>query len=88
MVRVGYRRQGVSRALLDGAINFARDCGVPALEAYPIDPGGTRVDVTFGYVGFAPLFETAGFERIVETDARSARRPRILMRLDLNSREQ
>ncbi|MCB0015285.1 MAG: GNAT family N-acetyltransferase [Anaerolineales bacterium] len=83
MVLVGYRRQGVARALLQGAIDFARAEGIPALEAYPIDPEGQRVDVTFGYVGFTPLFESLGFQRILETEARSAKRPRILMRLAL-----
>jgi GNAT superfamily N-acetyltransferase len=84
MIRVGYRRRGVARALLAGAIDYARNAGVPQLEAYPIDPEGGRVDVTFGYVGFTPMFEAAGFRRIVDTDARSARRPRILMRLRLD----
>lgn len=86
MVRVGYRRQGVARALLAGAIAFARDFGVQMLEAYPIDPEGSRIDVTFGYVGFTPMFESAGFKRIVETSAHSARRVRILMRLELAGR--
>jgi GNAT superfamily N-acetyltransferase len=84
-VRVGYRRKGVARALLDGAIRYARESGAPALEAYPIDPEGKRADTAFGYVGFTPMFERAGFRRIVETAARSARKPRILMRLDLGS---
>ena len=83
LVRVGHRRRGVARALLDGAIEVARSAGAPALEAYPVDPAGGRVDVAFGYVGFTPMFERAGFRRIVETAARSDRRPRILMRLDL-----
>jgi GNAT superfamily N-acetyltransferase len=83
MVRPGYRRQGVARALLVGAVEFARQAGVPALEAYPVDPEGHRVSVTFGYVGFTPMFEAAGFRPMVETDARSAHRPRILMRLEL-----
>jgi GNAT superfamily N-acetyltransferase len=86
LVRPGYRRRGVARALLDGAIEYARKCGAPAVEAYPVDPGGSRVDVTFGYVGFAPMFERAGFRRVVETAAKSDRRPRILMRLDLGSK--
>ena len=73
-------RQGVARALLAGAVDYARDNGAPALEAYPIDPAGNRLDVAFSYVGFTGMFEAAGFERIVETDARSAGRPRILMR--------
>ena len=83
MIRVGFRRQGVARALLDGAIEAASAAGAPVLEAYPIDPEGSRVDVTFGYVGFTPMFEAAGFRRVAETGARSDRRPRILMRLEL-----
>ena len=83
LVRVGFRRQGVARALLDGAIAYAREQGAPALEAYPVDPEGQRVDVAFGYVGFTPLFEAAGFQRVVETEARSAGRPRWLVRLEL-----
>jgi GNAT superfamily N-acetyltransferase len=81
LVRVGYRRRGVAAALLDGVVDFARRSGAPGVEAYPIDPEGGRVDVGFGYVGVTPMFEKAGFRRVVETSARSAGRPRILMRL-------
>lgn len=80
-VRVGYRRRGVAAALLAGLVDYARRSGAPGVEAYPIDPEGGRVDTSFGYVGVTPMFEKAGFRRIVETDARSDRRPRILMRL-------
>lgn len=83
-IRVGYRRRGVASALLDGVIDFARRSGAPGLEAYPIDPGGGRVDSGFGYVGLTPMFERAGFKRIVETAAKSDHKPRILMRLDLS----
>jgi GNAT superfamily N-acetyltransferase len=82
-IRVGYRRKGVATALLDGLIDYARRCGAPGLEAYPIDPEGERVDVSFGYVGLTPWFERRGFRRVMETDARSNRRVRWLMRLDL-----
>ena len=81
-VRVGYRRRGVAAALLDGVIELARESGAPGLEAYPIDPEGGRVDTSFGYVGITPMFERAGFRRVVETAAHSDRRPRILMRLE------
>lgn len=81
-VRVGFRRRGVAAALLGGAIDYARSMGAPAIEAYPIDPEGRRLDVTFSYVGLTTMFEAAGFRRVLETDARSAGRPRILMRLD------
>jgi GNAT superfamily N-acetyltransferase len=81
-IRVGYRRQGVAAALLEGVIDLARRSGAPGLEAYPIDPEGGRVNANFGYVGVTPMFEKAGFRRIVETAAHSDRRPRILMRLE------
>jgi GNAT superfamily N-acetyltransferase len=83
MVGVGFRRRGVAEALLGAAVDFARKVAVPALEAYPIDAEGRRVDVNFGYVGFTAMFERAGFVRVLETDSRSAKRPRWLMRLDL-----
>lgn len=83
LVRVGYRRRGVARALLDGAVMYARAEGAVGLEAYPIDPAGERVDVAFAYVGTTSMFEAAGFRRVLETASRSAGRPRWLMRLDL-----
>ena len=83
LVRAGYRRRGVARALLHGAIEYARGQGAPALEAYPVDPGGKRIDVTFAYVGTLPMFEQAGFRRVIETSARSAGLQRWLMRLEL-----
>ena len=85
LVRSGYRRRGVARALLHGAIECARSHGAPALEAYPVDPGGRRIDVNFAYVGTLFMFEQAGFRRVVETSARSAGLPRWLMRLELST---
>ena len=84
-VRVGYRRRGVAKALLAGTIEYAGAMAARAIEAYPIDHEGRRLDVGFSYVGFTSMFEAAGFRRVVETGARSAGRPRILMRLDLAS---
>ena len=83
-IRVGYRRRGVAAALLDGVVDFARRSGAPGVEAYPIDPEGGRVDVSFGYVGLTPMFEKVGFRRVLETAAHSDRRPRWLMRLDFD----
>jgi GNAT superfamily N-acetyltransferase len=82
-VRVDYRRRGIAGALLVGLIDYAREQGAPALEAYPVDTGGTRIHGTAAYVGTTGMFERAGFRRVVETAARSDHRPRWLMRLDL-----
>jgi GNAT superfamily N-acetyltransferase len=83
LVRTGYRRQGVARALLQGAIGCARSYGAPALEAYPVDPGAKRISTSFAYVGTISMFEAAGFRRVLVTEARSAGLPRWLVRLDL-----
>ncbi len=81
-IRVGYRRRGVARALLAAVIAAARAAGAPGVEAYPVDPGGRRIDAGFAYVGIASMFDAAGFRRVVETGARSAGLSRILVRLD------
>ncbi len=83
LIRPGYRRRGLARALLAGVVEFARSSGAPGLEAYPIDPEGQRVDTAFGYVGFTPMFEAAGFRRVLLTDSHSDRRARWLLRLML-----
>ena len=83
-VRVGFRRRGVAAELLAGVVEYARRSGAPGVEAYPIDPEGERVDVSFGYVGVTPMFEKAGFRRVMPTDAHSDKRTRWLMRLDLD----
>ena len=83
LVRPGYRRRGVTRALVDGIVAAARAAGAPGVEAYPIDADGHRLDPTLSYVGFTSTFERAGFRRVVETAGRSAGQPRWLMRFDL-----
>lgn len=82
-VRPGYRRRGVAEALLAGVVAAAREAGAPAVEAYPIDPAGRRVDVAQAFVGIASMFDRAGFRRVLETGAHSAGLTRILVRLDL-----
>ncbi len=72
-------------ALLRGVVEAARAAGAPGVEAYPIDPAGRRVDVGFAYVGLASMFDAVGFRRVLETGARSAGLPRLLVRLDFNA---
>jgi GNAT superfamily N-acetyltransferase len=82
-VRAGYRRRGVAQALLQGAVDFARAHGAPAVEGYPVDNGDQRVDAVMAYVGTRSMFEKAGFRKAADTAAVSARLPRVLMRLEL-----
>jgi len=80
-IRPGYRRRGIASALLAGVIDAAQRAGAPGIEAYPIDPGGRRVDAGFAFVGIASMFDAAGFRRVQVTDAHSAGLPRLLVRL-------
>lgn len=84
-VRPGHRGRGLSHALLDGAVEYARSQGAPVVEGYPVDNEGMKVDTTMAYVGTRKLFECAGFTKAVDTDAVSGGFPRVLMRKDLRS---
>ena len=82
-VRPGHRGTGISHHLVDGAVEFARARGAPAIEAYPVDNAGQKVDLTMAYVGTQTLFERAGFVKTADTASVINRFPRVLMRLDL-----
>ena len=82
-VRPGHRGKGVSHVLLDGAVGYARSLGAPAVEGYPVDNQGQRVDLTMAYVGTRRVFEAAGFTKAADTDAVSGGFPRVVMRRDL-----
>ncbi|CAL9466986.1 GNAT family N-acetyltransferase [Streptomyces sp. enrichment culture] len=84
-VRPGHRKQGISHALIDGAVEFARAHGAPVVEAYPLDNGDARVDLTMAYAGLRRNFERAGFVHTADTTSVLAGHPRILMRRDLRS---
>jgi GNAT superfamily N-acetyltransferase len=83
VVRPGFRRRGLMHELLDGAVEHAHAMGATALEGYPVDPDGARVDQTSGYVGTVALFEEHGFSRVCLTAGRRGGRPRWLVRREL-----
>ncbi|KAB2809207.1 GNAT family N-acetyltransferase [Pimelobacter simplex] len=82
-VRPGHRGQGISHALIQGAVDFARDNGAPALEAYPLDNGDAKVDQTMAYAGLRANFEAAGFRWAADTTSVLSGHPRVLLRHDL-----
>jgi GNAT superfamily N-acetyltransferase len=82
-VRPGHRREGISHHLLAGAVDFARSNDAPAIEGYPVDNKGAKVDLTMAYVGTMSLFEQGGFAKVADTDSVLNGFPRVLMRLDL-----
>ena len=83
VVRGGHRKQGVTGHLVEGAVDWARSQGAPAVEAHPVDTGGARMDTTMAFVGTRTMFERAGFTVVGTTEALASRKPRIVMRRTL-----
>jgi GNAT superfamily N-acetyltransferase len=57
-----FRNQGLSVALLKGAIAYARTHGAKILEGYPQDLGTQRLPDAFVWTGVIGSFKRAGFE--------------------------
>jgi GNAT superfamily N-acetyltransferase len=76
-IRIGFRRKGVTSALITAALQAAKAAHAPALEAYPLDADKTPSTSSTGY---ATTFVRAGFEVIV-----SHTPPRPIMRHNLKS---
>jgi GNAT superfamily N-acetyltransferase len=76
-IRIGYRRRGVTAALINAAVSAAKKAGAPALEAYPLDADLTPSSSSTGY---HTTFLKAGFEIVARHAA-----PRPIMRIDLRA---
>ncbi|MGQ0602211.1 MAG: GNAT family N-acetyltransferase [Anaerolineales bacterium] len=72
-----YRGQGVARALLAGAIIYAKRRGAKLLEAYPVDKA-TRSYDDFMWFGALSMYKTAGFEEVAR---RKPSRPIVRLRV-------
>lgn len=72
-----HRGQGVAKALLEGAIAYARRKRVRILEAYPVDRPGRAKDDSLWF-GTKSMFDAAGFREVAR---RKPQRP--VMRLAL-----
>jgi ribosomal protein S18 acetylase RimI-like enzyme len=71
-----WRGQGVARALLDGAIAFAKRRKVRLLEAYPVDKPARSNDDAMWF-GAKSMFDAAGFEEVAR---RKPARPVVRIR--------
>ena len=56
-----YRREGVAKVALRGALDLIAQAGGGIVEAYPQDTAGKKVSASFLYNGTRSLFEQAGF---------------------------
>ncbi len=77
-VRKGYRGRGTTYPLARATIDFARDHGAQALEAYPmITKPGRRSPGAKCTWGTRQVFEDAGFQEVSHPTVR-----RVVMRID------
>ena len=79
------RGRGIGRALLEGAIDFARSQGAEALEAYPIRlDDGAPVHPNAAFTGTLPMFESVGFTVVADRASDPiARNQRVVVRRQL-----
>ena len=59
-----YRRQGMARVALDGALHLIAQSGGGVVESYPQDTAGKKTSASFLYNATRSLFEEAGFTYI------------------------
>ncbi|WP_298323463.1 GNAT family N-acetyltransferase [Haloactinopolyspora sp.] len=80
IVRKGYRGRGLTYPLAAATVNYARERGARAVEAYPMitEPGK---EITWGelHVGARQVFEDAGFTEVSRPTVR-----RVVMRIDFD----
>jgi ribosomal protein S18 acetylase RimI-like enzyme len=77
VVPAAYRGQGVARALLAGAVTYAKKHGAKLLEAYPVDKAGRSND-EFMWFGAKSMYDKAGFSEVAR---RKPHRPVVRLRL-------
>jgi ribosomal protein S18 acetylase RimI-like enzyme len=77
-----YRGQGIARALLDGAVTYARKRGVTILEAYPVDKPGRSSDEAMWF-GAKSMYDDAGFREVAR---RRPHRPVVRLQTRLSAR--
>jgi GNAT superfamily N-acetyltransferase len=81
VIRTGYRKRAISYALAAATVEFAREHGARALEAYAMEtePG---TEITWGelFVGARQVFAAAGFTEVSHPSPR-----RVVMRIDFAS---
>jgi GNAT superfamily N-acetyltransferase len=69
-----FRRQGVTKRLIEAAADHARSKGATVVEAYPVDPDAP----SYRFMGFTTTFAAAGFRDVGRAGTR-----RHVMRLTL-----
>jgi GNAT superfamily N-acetyltransferase len=75
--RAGFRKRGISRALVRAAVDFARERGARAIEGYPMTTKNAILEEL--HVGTEGVFADAGFEEVSRPTLR-----RVVMRVEFD----
>jgi len=73
-IKRSMRRRGLSAKLIEAAAEYARSQGGKVMEAYPVLPDSP----SYRFMGFVPMFETAGFRRVAAAGTRRHVMRRVL----------
>jgi GNAT superfamily N-acetyltransferase len=73
--RAGFRKRGISRALVRAAVDFARERGARAIEGYPMTTKNAILEEL--HVGTEGVFASAGFKEVSRPTVR-----RVVMRVE------
>ncbi len=80
------RGQGIATALLEAAVDYARQHGATVLEAYPVDATSGRVGAAEAFKGTLSMFERAGFVVVERRRANRVSRERPIVRRRIRPR--
>ncbi len=75
VIRKGHRRKGISTALVEAGVQYARDHGATVVEAYPLNADSTT---SSSFTGYVSTFARLGFATISRPT-----QSRAVMRRDL-----
>ncbi len=64
------RGRGISRSLIEAAVEHARRGGAQAVEAYPLDPQAAKAFVLEAFTGVESTFHNAGFSEVARRSPR------------------
>jgi len=78
VVPAEFRGEGVARALLDGAVAYAKRQGATLIEAYPVDRDERSRDDAMWF-GAKSMYDAAGFQEVAR---RKPHRPVLRKRTD------
>lgn len=75
-IRREFRGQGLTKRIIEAAVEHAAKHGAKVVEAYPVEPGSP----SYRFMGYVPTFSAAGFHEVGRAGTR-----RHVMRRELRT---